>query len=113
MNFKKRIIKESHTEPISGPSIGPECGLASMLIEAINSEWETVDKYNVLAANARAEGFNEVASIIDEINTEENKHIGQIQELLKMISPNANAIEDGRVEAINQVDDDNSWYENN
>lgn len=113
MNFKKRIIKESHTEPIPGPSMGPEAGITTLLIDAINGEWETINQYNTLAINAREEGYHEIAAIIDELNTEENKHVGQLQQALKMLSPNAKAIEDGEQEAVMQVDDDTSWYENN
>ena len=50
-----------------------------------------------------------MSSEIKEINTEENVHIGQLQELLKKISPNANAIDDGAEHSV--VDDDTSWYE--
>lgn len=111
MNFKKRILKESKTEILSGPSIGPEAGLSALLIEAINGEWETINQYNSLAMNAREEGYHEIAAIIDELNTEENKHVGQLQQALKMLSPNANAIEQGEEEAVQQTDDDASWYE--
>lgn len=111
MNFKKRILKESNTEVLSGPPIGPEAGLTALLIEAINGEWETINQYNSLAMNAREEGYDEIATIIDELNTEENKHVGQLQQALKLLSPNANAIEQGEQEAVEQLDDDTSWYE--
>lgn len=112
MNFKKKILKESNTEILPGPVMGPGAGLTTLLIEAINGEWETIDKYNTLAINAREEGFHEIAAVLDEINTEENKHVGQLQELIKQLSPNAEAIEDGEQEAVQQVDDDVSWFEN-
>lgn len=110
MKFNKRILKESNTEAKSGPPIGPEAGVSSLLIDAINSEWETIDKYNTLAMNARIEGFDQIASVLEEINTEENKHVGQLQELLKTLSPNASAIQEGEEEAKEQIDDDTSWY---
>ena len=113
MNFKKRILKESNTEALSGPPVGPEAGLAALLIDAINGEWETINEYNTLAINAREEGYHEIAAIIDELNTEENKHVGQLQQALKLLSPNAEAIDQGAVEAVQQIDDDDSWYEEN
>ena len=113
MNFKRRLLKESNTNALSGPIQGPEAGLTSLLIEAINGEWETINEYNTLAINARAEGYEQIAVVLEEINTEENKHVGQLQELLKLISPNATAIEDGEAEASSQVDDDVDWFENN
>ena len=111
MNFRKRLLKESNTQALSGPKVGPESGVAAMLIDAINGEWETINEYNSIALMAREEGMNDIASVIDEINTEENKHVGQLQELLKLVSPNANAISEGEAEAREQVDDDVSWYE--
>lgn len=110
MKFNKRILKESDTKSISGPTIGPEAGFTAMLIEAINGEWDTVNLYNSIAMNAREAGFEDIAKVLDEINTEENKHIGQLQELLKTISPNATAIADGEQEAKEMIDDDTSWY---
>lgn len=105
----QRELLENATEVLEGPSVGSEAGLTALIIEAINGEWETVDKYNTLAIMARDEGYSEIAKVIDEINTEENVHIGQLQELLKQISPNAKAIEDGAEHEI--VDDDTSWYD--
>lgn len=113
MNFKKRLLKESNTEMLSGPAVGPEAGLSTLLIDAINGEWETINEYNTLAINAREEGYHEIAAIIDEINTEENKHVGQLQKALEMISPNTSAIKQGEEEATYQIDDDASWYEEN
>ena len=112
MKFSKRVLKESNTDAKSGPPLGPEAGLSTLLIDAINGEWETINMYNTLAINARNEGFDQIADVLEEINTEENKHVGQLQELLKLISPNASAISDGEQEAQMQVDDDVTWYEN-
>jgi rubrerythrin len=111
MKIEKYTIHESLTEPLSGPPMGPEAGISSLLIDAINDEWSTIDKYNGLVITARNEGFEDIARILEEINTEENKHVGQLQELLKTISPNTDAISDGEEEAEDYIDDDISWYE--
>lgn len=113
MKFNRRILRESDTDTLSGPPIGPEAGLSALLIDAINGEWETINQYNTLAINAREEGYHEIAFIIDELNTEENKHVGQLQQALKMLSPNAEAIDQGEAEAVEQIDDDVSWFEDN
>ena len=110
MRFKKYILNESDTQPKAGPVAGPESGLASLLISAINGEWDTISEYNTIALMARDNGYNDIADVIDDINTEENIHVGQLQELLKQISPNATAIDDGTKEAIEQLDDDATWY---
>ena len=101
-------LDESITEDVDiaieeGPKEGPEFGLSSLLNEAIQEELKTIDNYNSLAITARSEGYEEIAALIDEINTEENKHIGQLQEALKSLSPNALAIEDGEAEGQEQL----------
>ncbi len=97
-------LNESLTEDVevptlTGPVEGAESGLAALLNEALQDELKTIQMYNDTAITARAEGFDDIASQIDEINTEENKHVGQLQELLKTVSPNAQAIDAGELEA--------------
>jgi hypothetical protein len=92
-------------QTLPGPKEGPEFGLSDLLIGAINDEWETIRKYNSIAVTARAEGYEDMANIIDNITTEENVHIGQLQAVLKTISPNANAIENGEEEGQEQLND--------
>ena len=99
----KQISEDIEVPTLEGPNEGAEYGLSELLNSAIQHELETVNEYNVLALNARAEGFDDIASVIDEINTEENKHIGQLQELLKLVSPNAQAIVAGETEASDDL----------
>ena len=94
---------ESLTEDLEGPKEGPEYGLSSLLNDAIQDEFKTIDLYNTLAVTARAEGFENIAKVIEEINIEENRHVGQLQEALKLLSPNASAIDDGEVEGQEQL----------
>ena len=91
------------TETLEGPKQGPEFGLAALLNDAIKDEWDAIDTYNSLAVSARDEGFENIAEVIDEINTEENKHVGQLQEILKTISPNTDAIKVGEQEGKEQM----------
>lgn len=102
-DLELKIEEDLDTIPEEGPVEGPEAGLASFINGAIQDELKTVDMYNSLAITARSEGFEDIAMMIDEINTEENKHIGQLQEALKTISPNAGAIEDGKAEGEEQL----------
>lgn len=103
-------MPDYRTISLSGPQEGPQAGMAQLLIDAINDEWETVNTYNGLLIMAKAEGFDEFIPVLEDINTEENKHVGQLQELLKKVSPNAEAIDSGADEAQEQLDDDDSWY---
>jgi hypothetical protein len=106
-DLELKMNEDLDTVPEEGPVEGPEAGLASSINSAIQDELKTVDIYNSLAITARSEGFEDIAMMIDEINTEENKHIGQLQEALKTISPNASAIEDGKVEGEEQLSNPN------
>ena len=94
------------TATLEGPQEGAQFGLAGLVNEAIQKELATVDEYNTLAINARSEGFEDIVNVINEINTEENKHIGQLQELLKTLSPNAEAIDVGKVEGEQQLEEE-------
>jgi hypothetical protein len=94
-------------EPIPGPATGAESGIVSMLIDAMNDEWETINKYNSIVTTLRdvpevvnPEGF---INVIEEIISEENRHAGQLQELIKQISPNAVEVTNGQKEARAQL----------
>lgn len=91
------------TETLAGPEAGPAAGLAELISAAIKEEWSAIETYNTLSISARAEGFEGIAKISDEIGTEENKHIGQLQEALKTISPNTDAIAVGQEEGKDQL----------
>ena len=100
-------IKDHIDAPV-GPSQGSDTGIADILISSINDEWETIKKYNSLIATLRAEAannpnYNAFVKIIEEINNEENKHVGQLQELLKQISPNVESIKEGEAEGKAQL----------
>lgn len=93
----------------SGPEAGSDTGIADLLISAINDEWTAIRGYNSIVATLNHETINNpiYRSFIDVINdiiNEENKHVGQLQEILKQISPNVNSIKDGEVEGREQLD---------
>lgn len=92
------------TETLPGPEEGPKAGLSELISMAIKDEWDAIETYNTLSIAARAEGFEDIAKISDEIGTEENKHVGQLQVALKTISPNAEAIGIGEEEGNNQLE---------
>lgn len=98
---------------------------ANALNDLTKSEYETINAYNdfLLAIQSmvtRPEGMPEeeefkpsfcpelaeqVNEVIKDILAEENKHIGQLQELLKKVSPNAENIEAGADEAKEQIEE--------
>ena len=94
----------------TGPSSSEKSGIADSLIHLINDEWEAIRGYNdfaemakVVARDTNNAVVERMLPIIDDIRNEENKHVGQLQELLKLISPNASSIESGATEGRQQL----------
>lgn len=115
---------EDHIDAPAGPAEGSDTGVADILISSINDEWETIKKYNSLVATLRSESvnnsiYNSFIAVIEEINNEENKHVGQLQQLLKQISPNAESIKEGEAEGQTQLQFENgrlqvqTWEDSN
>ena len=88
---KEDAVEESERVP----QTGEEVGLSNMIIQEINGEWETIQHYNDLIALMRAQGYDDMVDVISDIVAEENTHVGQLQKLLGMISPNVENIEKG------------------
>lgn len=78
--------------------------LADALIEMINAEWDTINDYNKLYDYMVELGHNQMLAVIADINSEENKHVGQLQECLKQISEVTNDIAKGEDEGAEQLE---------
>lgn len=89
-------------ETPKGPATGADTGIANQIIDMINGEWDTIKKYNELVTNLTEYGYSQFVSEIQDILNEENIHVGQLQAILKEISPNAESIEAGELEATNE-----------
>lgn len=85
------------------PQTEETVGLSNMIIKEINGEWETISNYNDLISLMRAEGQDDMINVISDIIDEENKHVGQLQKCLQLISPNVSEIDSGETEAIGQL----------
>ena len=85
------------------PQTEETVGLSNAIIQEINGEWETIQHYNDLISIMRTEGQDDMINVISDIVDEENKHIGQLQKCLQMISPNVSEIDSGESEAIGQL----------
>lgn len=102
--------EETHSTEnvLPGPSSGADTGVSNELINLINDEWEAIQGYTNMIATLRAvvskNSFYEKAiKVLEEISAEENVHVGQLQELLKHVSPNAAEIAEGHKEAKSQL----------
>ena len=93
---------------LPGPAEGTDTGVSSELIALINDEWEAIEGYNNAIATLRAVSahnpfYEDAIKVLEEISAEENVHVGQLQEVLRRISPNAAEIQKGTKEAISQL----------
>ncbi len=89
-----------------GPATGVDTGVASMLMDAIKDEWSTIDKYNSILATVKATPEIDPTpyeTVLNHINEEELKHVGELQELLKQIAPNTQEIAKGQQEAKSEL----------
>lgn len=92
-------IPKIKDETPSGPETGVDNGIANQIIEMINGEWDTIKLYNDLVTNLTQYGFIDFIPVIQDILNEENIHVGQLHAILQKISPNAESIEQGEIEA--------------
>ena len=91
-----------------GPAEGVPTGVADMLMVAIKDEYEAIQEYNSIVSTINAESnsgndFTYMIPVLQDILNEENKHVGQLQELLKRVSPNAKSSIEGEFEARAQL----------
>jgi hypothetical protein len=90
---------------------GPDAGLATELNKLIRDEWEAIQGYNDAIVMAELEGFHDVAKVFKDIVNEENVHVGQLEECMKLVSPNTDSINHGEVEATGQLTESKSLNE--
>ena len=110
LEFDDDYSDDSHgtADVLPGPSNGTGTGVASEVIRLINDEWEAIEGYNNAIATFRSVSsedpvYLEAVNVLEEIVSEENRHVGQLQEVLRRISPNAAEIDKGVEEAKSQL----------
>lgn len=120
---KEEFSSEEEAED-AAPENPEDMYVANTLNKLTTGEYDTINQYNDFLLTVhnmvtRPEGMSEedfkpqicpdleasIEAVIKDILVEENKHIGQLQELLKAVSPNAENIEAGVDEAKEQVEE--------
>ena len=96
-------LNESFTGDAQPIETGAAVGMATVISDLIKDEYEAIDGYNSAIATAQVEGFEDVVKVLAEIQAEENIHIGQLQEVMKLFDPNADKVEDGQAEGAEQL----------
>lgn len=110
--FEEEEVEESLNESLGEVTdaqpieTGPAVGMATIISDLIKDEYEAIDGYNSAIATAQAEGFEDAVRVLTEIQAEENIHVGQLQEVMKLFDPNADKVEDGQSEGEEQLSGD-------
>lgn len=101
--YYEKDLNESVTETSEDIINGPASGMAAVMSNLIKDEYDAIDGYNSAIVTAEAEGYEDAVRVLAEIQAEENIHVGQLQEIMKLFDPNADKVEDGRVEGEEQL----------
>ena len=87
---------------------GEDVGISNMLNDLVIDELDAVNGYNSAIATIKdlpdVDGADDAVNVLSDIANEENMHIGEIQQLLKMFSDQAVSIDDGKKEAQEIID---------
>ncbi|MBO7734738.1 MAG: hypothetical protein J6S67_19415 [Methanobrevibacter sp.] len=87
---------------------GEELGITGLLNNLVVDEIDAVNGYNGAIATIKdlpdVDGADDAVNVLSDIANEENMHIGEIQQLLKLFSQQADSIEDGKKEAQGIID---------
>lgn len=75
------------------PEAGPEVGVETLLMQAIKDIYGMIEGYNSLSIALTDIGNEPAAVAIADIIRMEHSNIGALQDILKEISPNAEAID--------------------
>ena len=80
-------------------------GISDIIIDSINKKWDNIRDLNSIIVNLNEEGYEDLVPVIQSVLEDENKNVGKLQQLVELISPTAKSIDDGRQEAIDELDD--------
>lgn len=111
------MVPETNEHSVENVPEMPETNCKMIISNLINpliqDELQAIDGYNSAVATIRgimedsthdnSIDYEGIIAVISEITNEENVHIGQLEKLLEMVSPNAESIDDGKEEAEEQL----------
>lgn len=89
----------------SSPRTEEDMGIATMLNKLIIDEFEAIDGYQSTIASLNAVGgYEEIVKVLEEISNDEYMHVGNLQQVLKLVDPQVDSIESGKEEATETID---------
>ena len=77
----------------------------SLINDLIIGELDTINAYNGAIVTAKDLGLESASKLIQDISDEETRHIGELQHLMKTITPQAQEIPNGENEATEKMQD--------
>lgn len=80
-------------------------GFAGVINDLIIDEYDAINGYNGAIETAKVMGLETASKLLQDISDEETRHIGELQELMKTVTPQANEIENGGREAAEKIAD--------
>lgn len=118
--YKKNHITEDATsvldgsEPVIQPTIdsaavknseeGLLTGISTTISALIQDEWEAIDGYkNAIAMLETLNETDPLIVILNEVLADEYNHVGALEKALTLVTPEASKIEDGKIEAIDEI----------
>lgn len=75
---------------LEAPSSNEEFGATAILVDSIKNTWDMVDRYNTALASIPDEN---ISKVIKDILDSELINIGRLEDILKIVSPNAENID--------------------
>lgn len=81
------------------------------IVDLIKDEWEAIQGYNKVIAELQGKVEPSVISVLEDIRDEENVHVGQLQEVLKVFDPSAEEIVKGTQEGDEQLSGSKEEFE--
>lgn len=79
--------------------------VADMMISAINAKYDHIRDLNSIVTTLEECGRSEYVDIIKEMLEDEHRMIGQLQEIVKEVSPEANEVEVGKEEVEDSLNE--------
>lgn len=82
------------------PVAGEESAAASLINSLIRDEWTAIEQYNSAMVNLKELEVDEkIIEVLNHIMFDENTHVGNLQEVLKLLAPATDKIEKGNEQA--------------
>lgn len=88
------------------PEAGPEVGISTIIMNSITSTYSMIGDYNSLSIALTDVGNDQAALDVADIIAREYSTIGILQDILKQVSPNAEAIDNPILESLNEESPD-------